>query len=89
MDLTSVNLTHLYYFKIVAERENMTKAAEQMYDSQPALSKAILKLEHSLGVTLFERSKGRLRLSAIGAEYYHYISQAFHAIEAGGAILKR
>lgn len=83
MDLNSINLTSLYYFKIVAERENMTKAAEQLFISQPALSKAILKLEQSLGVTLFERSKGRIHLSAIGAEYYRHISDAFETIEQG------
>ena len=83
-----INLTNLYYFKVVAERENMTKAAEQLFISQPALSKAILNLEQSLGVTLFERTKGRIRLSAIGRTYYGYISSAFSAIEAGNEKLE-
>lgn len=40
-----MELSLLYYFKTVAEQENITKAAELLYISQPALSKAIAKLE--------------------------------------------
>lgn len=83
MDIMSTNLTSLYYFKVIAECENMTKAAEQLFVSQPALSKAILKLENSLGVSLFERSRGRIHLTKIGSEYYQYITNAFNSIEAG------
>lgn len=83
MDIMSTNLTSLYYFKVIAECENMTKAAEMLYVSQPALSKAILKLENSLGVSLFERSRGRIHLTKIGAEYYQYITSAFNSIDAG------
>ncbi|MDD6023505.1 MAG: LysR family transcriptional regulator [Oscillospiraceae bacterium] len=78
-----MELTLLYYFKTVAEMENITKAAESLYISQPALSKAIAKLEKSLGVTLFERRKGRISLSAMGQVYYEYVSSAFHVLETG------
>ena len=53
-----MELSYLYYFKIIAEKENMSRAAEALHVSQPALSKTIAKLERSLGVTLFERKKG-------------------------------
>ena len=49
-----MELTLLYYFKTVAEIENITKAAEQLYISQPALSKAIAKLEKSLRAGAFK-----------------------------------
>lgn len=78
-----VELTLLYYFKTVAEIENITKAAETLYISQPALSKAIAKLEKSLDVTLFERRKGRISLSAMGKVYYDYVSSAFQVLEQG------
>ena len=58
-----MELTYLYYFKVIAEKENMSRAAETLHVSQPALSKTISKLETSLGVTLFERKKGRISLS--------------------------
>lgn len=81
-----MELSLLYYFKTVAEQENITKAAELLYISQPALSKAIAKLEKSLDVTLFERRKGRISLSAMGrdrifqantARLYHYTIHYF------------
>ncbi len=78
-----MELTLLYYFKTVAEIENITKAAETLYISQPALSKAIAKLEKNLDVTLFERRKGRISLSAMGRVYYEYVSSAFHVLETG------
>lgn len=78
-----MELTLLYYFKTVAEIENITKAAELLYISQPALSKAIAKLEKSLNVTLFERRKGRISLSAMGRVYYDYVSSAFQVLEQG------
>lgn len=82
-----MELTLLYYFKTVAELENITKAAETLYISQPALSKAIAKLEKSLDVTLFERRKGRISLSAMGKVYYDYVSTAFQVLEQGEAKL--
>ena len=78
-----MELSLLYYFKTVAEQENITKAAELLYISQPALSKAIAKLEKSLDVTLFERRKGRISLSAMGRVYYEYVSSAFEVLESG------
>ena len=78
-----MELSLLYYFKTVAELENITKAAESLYISQPALSKAISKLEKSLGVALFERRKGRILLSAMGKVYYEYVSSAFQVLEQG------
>ena len=73
----------LNYFKTVAETENITRAAESLYISQPALSKAIAKLEQSLGVTLFDRRKGRISLSPMGKVYYEYVSSAFQVLEQG------
>ncbi len=78
-----MELTLLYYFKTVAEMENITKAAESLYISQPALSKAIAKLEKSLDVTLFERRKGRISLSSMGRVYYEYVSSAFQVLDQG------
>ena len=51
-----MNLQQLEYFKIIAEVENFTKASNLLSVSQPALSKAISKLEEELGVPLFEKS---------------------------------
>ena len=78
-----MELTSLYYFKVVADMENITKAAKSLYISQPALSKSIAKLEASLGVSLFDRRRGRLNLSPMGKVYYEYVSSAFAVLEQG------
>lgn len=82
-----MELTYLYYFKVIAEKENMSRAAETLHVSQPALSKTISKLEKSLGVTLFERKKGRISLSPIGQEFYHQVARAFDCIDEGQRII--
>ena len=78
-----MELSLLYYFKTVAEMENITRAAEALYISQPALSKAIAKLEKNLDVTLFDRRKGRISLSPMGQVYYEYVASAFQVLEQG------
>ena len=82
-----MELTYLYYFKVIAEKENMSRAAEVLHVSQPALSKTISKLEKSLGVTLFERKKGRISLSPIGADFYRQVARAFDCIEEGQRLI--
>ncbi len=43
----------------IAKNRTISKAAEELNLSQPALSRSIQKLERALGVTLFERQKTR------------------------------
>lgn len=47
------NLSQYKIFYEVAKAGNISKAAKELYISQPAISKAISKLEDSLGLSLF------------------------------------
>lgn len=61
-----MNLRQLEVFQIIAAKSSIKKAAEQLYISQPAVSKTLKELEHGLGVTLFDRINGRLYLNEAG-----------------------
>ena len=61
-----MELTQLKQFKVIAECESLTKAAERLYVSQPALSQSLSKLEKELGAKLFNRSKNSLALNEAG-----------------------
>lgn len=59
----------LRYILTVAEEQNISKAAQRLYISQPSLSHCILKQERLLGVTLFDRAKQPLQLTYAGQRY--------------------
>lgn len=61
-----MNLTNLVYFLKVAEKEHITRAAEELHITQPALSRAISALESELGVELFERDGKNIHLNENG-----------------------
>ena len=60
-------LDHKYkVFYHLAQTPNTTKVAEELLLSQPAISKNIKELEKELGITLFNRIKGRMQLTEAG-----------------------
>lgn len=63
-----LNLRALHTFVVVAERMNMSRAAEALHISQSALSRQIQTLERDLGIQLFERHGKRLQLTAEGSD---------------------
>lgn len=56
----------LEQFVVIAEMENISKAAETLNIAQPHLSRQLKKLEKEIGVELFERKKKRLYLTSAG-----------------------
>lgn len=61
-----MNLRHLRIFKTVCEEGSITKAAEKLFMTQPAVSNAISDLEDYLGICLFDRISRRLYLNETG-----------------------
>lgn len=78
-----IELSELQYFRTVANLEHVTKAAQLLHISQPNLSNAISRLEAKMGVKLFDRSRGKIKLTSIGREYLRYVNEAFSVLEAG------
>ena len=63
-----VNLELYRVFYTVAKCGSLTKAAEELYISQPAVSQSIKQLENQLGVKLFNRTHRGMDLSAQGGK---------------------
>ena len=58
-----MEMQQVRYFVTLAQVLNFTRAAEQCNVTQPALTRAILLLEHELGGPLFHRERGYTHLS--------------------------
>lgn len=82
-----LNLYHIFYE--VAKCKNISGAARNLYISQPAISKAILKLENHLSTTLFFRSSRGVTLTTEGELLFKQIDSAFHAIRQGEELLQK
>ena len=64
-----MDVKYLNYILAIANRHNMTKAAEDLFVSQSSLSQYLSRLEQELGTPLFIRSKGELSLTPAGVLY--------------------
>jgi DNA-binding transcriptional LysR family regulator len=76
-----MNLAHLAIFNAVAEEKSITRGAERLLISQPAVSKQIRLLEKHLGAVLLERQPRGVHLTAAGELLAGYARQIF-ALEA-------
>ncbi len=85
----SNNLSSYKIFCAVANQGNISSAAKELFISQPAVSKAISKLEQNLNVILFERTSRGVTLTYEGRLLYTQVEGAFHAIRQGENQIKR
>ena len=77
----NLNLYQVFYE--VAGCRNFSVAAKKLYISQPAVSKAISRLEENLNTVLFRRSSKGAILTREGELLYRYVEQALGMLKAG------
>lgn len=90
MDIFKNNIDFNTYktFYAVAVFESFSKAAEELYISQPAVSYSVKKLEEELGTKLFVRYNKSIKLTEDGEKLKFYIESAFNNIVEGHRALK-
>lgn len=80
--------SQLEYFKTVAQLQHITKAAEKLSISQPALSRSIAKLEEELDFPLFDRVGKNIVLNRYGQIFLSHVERAMQEIAAGQQVVQ-
>lgn len=82
-------LSQYKVFHTVAVLGNISKAAEKLFISQPAISKSLKQLEENLGVRLFNRNSRGVSLTEEGTLLYKHVHSAFEEISKGEDTIRR
>ena len=83
------NLSQYRIFYAVAKAGNISRAAKELYISQPAISKSISKLKDSLNTVLFTRNSRGVQLTDEGQVLFEHTRDAFEELAKGEQELKR
>lgn len=78
-----MNLQHIRYFITLANVKNYHQAAADLYITQPALSKAMQKLEDELQNPLFVKTGTTLQLTKFGKIFYNYAKDSLAVLDEG------
>ena len=78
--MLNFTLRQLQVFEKVANHLNYSRAAEELYLSQPAVSMQIKQLEGHIGLPLFEQMGKKVFLTEAGRELFHYARNISHQI---------
>jgi DNA-binding transcriptional LysR family regulator len=70
-------------FLAIAELGSFTRAAQRLHRSQPAISRRLEIVEHELGAPLFERLRGRARLTEAGRIFLPHAEAALASLRDG------
>jgi len=76
-----INLNHLRIFYYAAKEKNLTKAAEALFVTQPAVTMQIKALEHYLETALFRKRGKFLELTDQGSMLFNYAEKIFSIVD--------
>jgi DNA-binding transcriptional LysR family regulator len=78
-----MDIDEIRTFLAIAETGGFTRAGQRLHRSQPAISRRIELLEYGLGVPLFDRMRGRARLTEAGRAFLPHAEAALAALKDG------
>jgi DNA-binding transcriptional LysR family regulator len=81
----TVEMRHLRAFLAIAEERSLTRAAQRLHITQPALSRTLAQLERLLGVQLVDRSTHHVELTDTGRRFEQRAFEAVRAVETAVA----
>ena len=87
-----MTIMQVLYVLEVARRGNVSKAAENLFISQPALSSQIKRLEEELGCSLFHREPQGVTLTAAGRAFCEdakYVAESWRRLQEGTKLLRK
>ena len=77
-----MDFDQLETFLEVARHASFSRAAEKRFRTQPAISSQIRGLEEEVGAKLFDRSGGKVSLTAAGKAFQKYVEETLDARKA-------
>lgn len=77
-----MDIRQLEYFQTVAKLRSITKAAQQLYVSQPTITIAVQKLEHELGIALFDRNQKQFTLTKEGKLFLERVTDVLSRLQS-------
>ena len=75
-------------FQAVAQEKSFTKAAQKLYMTQPAVSKAIHELEEELQLPLFERFPKKTIMTPVGEQFLQQVQQLLQLYDIHAKIVQ-
>ena len=76
-----MNIMHIKYAVEIADTRSISRAAENLYTSQPNLSRAIKDLEQDLSITIFKRTSKGISVTPEGEQFLEYAREIVSRVE--------
>jgi len=80
--MSAIDLQHLRYAVVARDQGSFRRAAESLFVQQSTLSRCIGQLEHSIGMTIFERSSGGVRATEAGRDFLHLARSILEQVDS-------
>lgn len=85
----NVDTRELRWFQQVADGVTVTEVSALEYVSQPAVSRALARLDHEVGAPLLQRSGRTLRMTRAGASFKTHVDALLHQLDDGLAAVQQ
>ena len=80
--MLAIDLQHLRYAVVARDQGSFRRAAESLLVQQSTLSRCISQLEHSIGMTIFERSSSGVRATDAGRDFLHVARSILEQVDS-------